>query len=81
MRNAEFGGRYTPEIMPDKYRGIGCGLTLACGRIASLSAPFIATWGDVYSSVPIFICCGLFVVIGVVALAFPFEPRDMDGSS
>ncbi|KAE8140037.1 major facilitator superfamily domain-containing protein [Aspergillus pseudotamarii] len=67
---------YTPEIMPDAYRGIGCGLTLACGRIASLSAPFIATFGDVTTSVPIWVCCAFFVVIGFVSLALPFEPGD-----
>ncbi|KAE8361094.1 major facilitator superfamily domain-containing protein [Aspergillus caelatus] len=67
---------YTPEVMPDAYRGIGCGLTLACGRIASLSAPFIATFGDVTTSVPIWVCCAFFVVIGVVSLVLPFEPGD-----
>lgn len=70
--------RYTPEVMPDKYRAIGCGLTLASGRVASLTSPFIATWGDVSSSVPIFVCCGLFVAIGIVSLILPFEPQDVD---
>ncbi|PKY07927.1 putative sugar transporter [Aspergillus campestris IBT 28561] len=65
---------YTPEVMPDAYRAIGCGLTLACARLASLTSPFITTWGDVYSSVPIFVCCGLFVAIGFVSLVLPFEP-------
>lgn len=68
--------RYTPEVMPDAYRGIGCGLTLACGRIASLSAPFIATFGDVTTSVPIWVCCAFFGVIGIVSLVLPFEPGD-----
>ncbi|KAE8319427.1 major facilitator superfamily domain-containing protein [Aspergillus transmontanensis] len=67
---------YTPEVMPDAYRGIGCGLTLACGRIASLSAPFIATFGDVTTSVPIWVCCAFFGVIGIVSLVLPFEPGD-----
>ncbi|KAE8163824.1 major facilitator superfamily domain-containing protein [Aspergillus tamarii] len=67
---------YTPEVMPDAYRGIGCGLTLACGRIASLSAPFIATFGDVTTSVPIWVCCAFFAVIGIVSLVLPFEPGD-----
>lgn len=69
---------YTPEVMPDKYRGFGCGLTLAFGRVASLASPFIATWGNVYSSVPVFVCCGLFVVIGMVSLCLPFEPMDVE---
>lgn len=72
---------YTPEVMPDKYRGVGCGLTLAFGRVASLTSPFIATWGNVYSSVPIFVCCGLFVVIGMVSLSLPFEPMNVDTES
>lgn len=70
---------YTPEVLPDKHRAIGCGLTLACGRVASLTAPFIATWGNVYTSVPIFVCCGLFVVIGIVSLVLPFEPINIGG--
>lgn len=72
--------RYTPEVMPDKYRAIGCGMALACGRVASLASPFIATWGNVYSSVPIFVCCGLFVCIGIVSLILPFEPQDINAA-
>lgn len=75
--NADSFFRYTPEVMPDRLRGLGCGLTLACGRVASLSSPFIATFGDVYSSVPIYVCCGLFVAIGFISLLLPFEPQDM----
>ncbi|KAE8379865.1 major facilitator superfamily domain-containing protein [Aspergillus bertholletiae] len=51
-----------------------CGLTLACGRIAPLSAPFIATFGDVTTSVPIWVCCAFFMLIGIVSLVLPFEP-------
>lgn len=63
--------------MPDKHRAIGCGLTLAASRIASLSAPFIATFADVTTPVPIWVCCALFIVIGLVSLVLPFEPNNV----
>jgi hypothetical protein len=46
---------------------------MAMGRTSSLSAPFIATFGDVTSPVPIFVACGCFVVIGLIGLALPVD--------
>ncbi|KAI0170360.1 sugar transporter [Pestalotiopsis sp. NC0098] len=66
---------YTPEVMPTAYRGTGCGLTLAFGRIASLSAPFIATYGDLSTSVPIWVLVGVYGLIAIVAACLPFEPK------
>ncbi|KAF5013019.1 hypothetical protein FDECE_966 [Fusarium decemcellulare] len=67
---------YTPEVMPTAYRGTGCGLALAAGRIASLSAPFIATFGDLSTSVPIWVLVGLYGVIAAIASVLPFEPKN-----
>lgn len=61
--------------MPTAHRGTGCGLTLACGRIASLASPFIATYSDVTTTVPIWIVLGLYALIAVVAAVLPFEPQ------
>ncbi|KAL6702384.1 hypothetical protein ACN47E_002350 [Coniothyrium glycines] len=66
---------YTPEILPTAHRGTGCGLTLALGRIASLSSPFIATYSDLNSSAPIWVCFGLYFLIAGVALVLPYEPK------
>lgn len=66
---------YTPEVMPTAHRGTGCGLAMAMGRTASLSAPFIATFGDVASSVPIWVCMALYFVMAGVSLVLPYEPK------
>ncbi|OAL43411.1 sugar transporter [Pyrenochaeta sp. DS3sAY3a] len=66
---------YTPEVLPTAHRGSGCGLTLALGRIASLSSPFIATFSDLNTSAPIWVCLGLYVVIAITALCLPYEPK------
>ncbi|PLB53076.1 sugar transporter [Aspergillus steynii IBT 23096] len=69
---------YTPEVMPTASRGTGCGTAVAFGRLASLASPFVATFADTATSVPIWVCLGLYVFSGVVALGLPFEPRHFD---
>ncbi|KXJ91655.1 putative sugar transporter [Microdochium bolleyi] len=64
---------YTPQALSTENRGLGCGLLMACGRLASLSAPFIATFADVTSSAPIFVSCALYVVMGLIALLLPID--------
>ncbi|KAH8592347.1 putative sugar transporter [Bisporella sp. PMI_857] len=71
---------YTPEVMPTAHRGTGCGLAMACGRLASLAAPFIGTFGDVTSSVPIWVCMALYFVMAGVALMLPYESKTYDDS-
>ncbi|KAH7405625.1 sugar transporter [Phaeosphaeria sp. MPI-PUGE-AT-0046c] len=66
---------YTPEVLPTAHRGTGCGLTLALGRVASLSSPFIATFSDLNTSAPIWVCLGLYVVIAITAVSLPYEPK------
>ncbi|KAF2148108.1 putative sugar transporter [Myriangium duriaei CBS 260.36] len=65
---------YTPEVLPSQSRATGAGLLMACGRLASMFTPFIATYADVTSSVPIWVACGIFVAMGCVAAALPFDP-------
>jgi len=48
-------------------------MLMAFGRLASLSAPFIATYADVTSSAPIFVSCALYAAIGFVALVLPTD--------
>lgn len=61
--------------MPTAARGTGCGISLACGRIASLSSPFIAAYGDLSSSVPLWVLVGVYGLIAAVALSLPFESQ------
>jgi hypothetical protein len=65
--------RYTPQALSTENRGFGNGLLMACGRLASLTAPFIATFADVTSPVPLFVSCGMYVVMGIIGLLLPFE--------
>lgn len=57
------------------HRGTGCGLTLACGRVASLSSPFTATYSDMTTSVQVWIMFGIYALIAVVAGILHFEPQ------
>lgn len=70
--------RYTPQVMPTETRATGSGLNLASGRLGSLAAPLIATYTDVGTSVPIWICLGLYIFIGILALLLPFKPSNID---
>lgn len=62
--------------MPTASRATGCGLAFACGRLAFLAAPFIATFGDLKTSVPLWVVFGLLGLIAVTALSLPYEPKD-----
>ncbi|KAL3434039.1 major facilitator superfamily domain-containing protein [Aspergillus tetrazonus] len=62
---------YTPSSLETKHRGVGCGLLMACGRLVSISAPFIATFGDVTSGVPLWVSCAMYVCMGLLGLALP----------
>lgn len=48
-------------------------MLMALGRLTSLSAPFIATFADVTSSTPIWVACGCYAIIGVIALTLPVD--------
>ncbi len=61
--------------MPTAHRGTGSGLAMACGRVAFLASPFIGTFADLKTAVPMWICVGLYIAIAAVALLLPFEPR------
>ncbi|OJJ61376.1 hypothetical protein ASPSYDRAFT_56700 [Aspergillus sydowii CBS 593.65] len=62
---------YTPACLATKHRGVGCGLLMACGRLVSISAPFIATFGDVTSGVPLWVSCAMYVGMALLGLALP----------
>ncbi|KAH6884854.1 putative sugar transporter [Thelonectria olida] len=64
---------YTPQALSVHNRGLGNGLLMAVGRLASLSAPFIATFADVTTSAPIWVSCGCYVAIGLVAMVLPVD--------
>ncbi|EMG47672.1 SPAPB1E7.08c Uncharacterized MFS-type transporter PB1E7.08c [Candida maltosa Xu316] len=65
---------YTPEVMPSAARTTGNALCLFCTRICTAMCPIIAYFGNTYSSVPIWVCGAAVGVIGIIALALPYEP-------
>lgn len=65
---------YTPEVLPSAHRATGNGIAVACNRIMGILSAVIATVADTTTAVPIFICGGLLVTLGMVSLGLPFEP-------
>ncbi|KAL4762860.1 uncharacterized protein BDW70DRAFT_149064 [Aspergillus foveolatus] len=75
---AVFAGLFTQvrteaqtPLSQTKHLGVGCGLLMACGRLVSISAPFIATFGDVMSGVPLWVSCAMYVRMGLLGLSLP----------
>lgn len=66
---------YTPQVLQVQNRGMGMGLLMATGRMASLSAPFIETFADVTTSAPIWVACACFLAIGLIAMLLPADTR------
>jgi len=65
---------YTPEVLPSAHRGTGNGIAIGFNRIMGIMSAIIATYADTSTPVPIFICAALYILMAVVAAAFPFEP-------
>ncbi|ODV82293.1 inorganic phosphate transporter [Suhomyces tanzawaensis NRRL Y-17324] len=65
---------YTPEVMPSAARATGNCLCIVCTRITTAMVPIIAWYSDTSSLVPIWICGAFVGIIGLIALALPFEP-------
>ena len=65
---------YTPEVLPSAHRATGNGIAVACNRIMGILSAVIATVANTNTSVPIYVCAALYIVMAAVAVAFPFEP-------
>ncbi|RMZ82913.1 hypothetical protein DV736_g6624, partial [Chaetothyriales sp. CBS 134916] len=64
---------YTASL-PSAHRATGNGIAVACNRVMGLVSSFVAAYGNTATSVPIFVCAALYVVMAIVAVLFPFEP-------
>ncbi|KFA61530.1 hypothetical protein S40285_09618 [Stachybotrys chlorohalonatus IBT 40285] len=64
---------YTPLAVDAESRGVATGAPMALGRMASLGAPFIATFSDVITSAPLWVAYAAFIDIGLAALASPID--------
>ncbi|KAJ5220439.1 Major facilitator superfamily domain general substrate transporter [Penicillium chermesinum] len=65
---------YTPEIFPSSHRGTGNGIAIALNRLMGIVSAIVAHYGNTATSVPIYICACLYIVMAIVAAAMPFEP-------
>ncbi|RMY25559.1 hypothetical protein D0867_00646 [Hortaea werneckii] len=65
---------YTPEVLPSAHRGTGNGISIALNRVMGILSAVIATYADTSTPVPIYLCAALYIVMGMVAGVFPFEP-------
>lgn len=66
---------YTPEVFPAKIRGTAVGLAASFNRIFGIFAPIIAIFADLETSAPIFVSGAFFLALGLMVIAFPYEPR------
>ncbi|KAI0509060.1 major facilitator superfamily domain-containing protein [Xylaria bambusicola] len=66
---------FTPEVFPTQDRGTGNALTATSNRIFGIFAPVIAIYGDLSTSVPVYVSGALFLVAGAIVLTLPFESR------
>ncbi|KAG2413219.1 hypothetical protein HFD88_002408 [Aspergillus terreus] len=55
---------YTPEVFPSAHRGTGNGVAIALNRVMGITT----------TSVPIYICAALYIVMAIIAAILPFEP-------
>ncbi|KAG5800885.1 hypothetical protein H9Q69_000012 [Fusarium xylarioides] len=65
---------YTPEVLPSAHRATGNGIAVAGNRIMGLVSSFVAAYGKTATSVPIYVCAVLYIVMAIIAVILPFEP-------
>ncbi len=66
---------FTPELFPTQDRGTGNALTATSNRIFGIFAPVIAIYGNLNTSVPVYVSGALFIAAGSLVLTLPFESR------
>ena len=66
---------YTPEILPTAHRATGSGLAVAANRVMGIFAIVIASYSDVETTAPVFICAALFFLLAVASALLPLEPK------
>ncbi|KAL2784019.1 major facilitator superfamily domain-containing protein, partial [Aspergillus keveii] len=65
---------YTPEVLPSAHRGTGNGIAIGLNRIMGIVSAIVGREADTSTSVPLYICAALYIVMAIVAGVFPFEP-------
>ncbi|KAL4903999.1 hypothetical protein BDW74DRAFT_31446 [Aspergillus multicolor] len=65
---------YTPEVLPSAHRGTGNGIAIGFNRIMGIVSAVVGREADTTTSVPLYICAALYIVMAIIAGLFPFEP-------
>ena len=71
---------YSPEVMPSAHRATGNGTAVAFNRVMGIMSAIVATYANLATSAPIYICAGLFGAMALVSAVFPFEPEHSQSS-
>lgn len=66
---------YTPELFPTASRGTGNALTATANRVFGIMAPIVAMFGDLTTSVPVYVSGALFILAGALVFILPYESR------
>ncbi|KAL4871690.1 hypothetical protein BDV12DRAFT_205993 [Aspergillus spectabilis] len=66
---------YTPEILPSAHRATGYGLCVVMNRVGGIVGVLVGSYANVQTTVPLFICAGLYAALIVTSLLLPFESR------
>ena len=66
---------YTPEILPSAHRATGYGLCVVLNRVGGIAGVLVASYANVQTTAPLFVCAGLFGLLIVLSLLLPFESR------
>ncbi|KAL4911492.1 hypothetical protein BDW74DRAFT_164943 [Aspergillus multicolor] len=66
---------YTPEILPSAHRATGYGLCVVLNRVGGIVGVLVGSYANVRTTVPLFICAGLYAALIVTSLLLPFESR------
>ncbi|KAL5001541.1 major facilitator superfamily domain-containing protein [Aspergillus recurvatus] len=66
---------YTPEILPSSHRATGYGLCVVLNRVGGIVGVLVGSYANVQTTVPLFICAGLYAALVITSLLLPFESR------
>ncbi|KAL4749974.1 hypothetical protein BDW72DRAFT_213744 [Aspergillus terricola var. indicus] len=66
---------YTPEILPSSHRATGYGLCVVLNRVGGIVGVLVGSYANVQTTVPLFICAGLYAALIITSLSLPFESR------
>jgi uncharacterized membrane protein len=53
----------TTQVLPSAHRATGNGIAVAGNRIMGLVSSFVAAYGNTATSVPIYVCAVLYIVM------------------